>query len=73
MIDGLPIDSSKTVFLGIITDHELKFDDHVNYLSNKTSLELNALARIAPFMNFSKKLIIMKPFIESQFGYCHLI
>ena len=74
MIDGLPIDSSKTeVLLGITIDHELKFDDHVNYLCKKASLKLNALARIALFMNVSKKRIVMKSFIESQFGYCPLI
>ena len=56
MIDGLPIDSSKTeVLLGITIDHELKFDDDVNRLCKKASLKLNALARIASFMNFSKK------------------
>ena len=56
VIDGLPIDSSKTeVLLGITIDHELKFDDHVNYLCKKASLKLNALARIARFMNVSKK------------------
>ena len=56
VIDGLPIDSSKTeVLLGITIDHELKFDDHVNYSCKKASLKLNALARIAPFMNVSKK------------------
>ena len=71
MIDGLPIDSSKTeVLLGIPINHEFKFDDHVNRLCKKSSLKLNALARIASFMNVSKKLIIMKSFIESQFGYC---
>ena len=73
-IDGSPIDSSKTeVLLGITIDHELKFDDHVNYLCKKAGQKLNALARIAPFMNASKKRIIMKSFIESQFGYCPLI
>ena len=36
-------------------------------------LKLNALARFAPFMNVSKKRIIIKSFIESQFGYCPLI
>ena len=37
MIDGLPIDSSKTeVLLGITINHELKFDDHVNYLCKKS-------------------------------------
>ena len=44
MIDGFAIDSSKTeVLLGITIDHELKFDDHVNYLWKKVSLKLNAL------------------------------
>ena len=67
MIDGFPIDSSKTeVLLRITIDHELTFDDHVNYLCKKTSLKLNVVASIAPFiMNVSKKLIIMKSFIES--------
>ena len=66
IIDGLPIDSSHKF-------HKLKFDNHVNNLCKKESLKLNALARIAPFMNLSKKRIIMKSFIESQFGYCLLI
>ena len=74
VIDGFPIDSSKTeVRLGIAIDHELKFDDHVNYLCKKARLKLNARARIARFMNVSKKRIIKKSFIESQFGYCPLI
>ena len=73
LIDGLPIDFSKTeVLLGITIDHELKFDDHVNRLYKKASLKLNAFARIAPFMNVSKKRIIMKSFIESQFG-CFIV
>ena len=50
----------------------MKFDDHVNYLCKKASLKLNALARIARFMNVSNE-VIMKSFIESQFGYCPLI
>ena len=74
MNDCFPTNSSKTeVLLGITIDNELKFDDHVNHLCKKTSLKLNALARISPFMNVSKKQIIMKSFIESQFGYCPLI
>ena len=66
VIDGLPIVFSKAeVLLGITIDHELKIDDHVNRLCKKASLKLNALACIAPFMNVSKKRIIMKSFIES--------
>ena len=64
MVDGFPIDSSKTeVRLGITIGHELKFDDHVKYLSKKASQKLNALARITPFMNIRKKRITMKSFI----------
>ena len=74
VIDGLPIGFSKTeVLLEITIDDELKFDDHVNRLCKKASLKLSALARIAPFMNVNKKQIVMKSFIESQFGYCPLI
>ena len=37
MIDGLPIDASKTdVLLGITIAPELKFDEHVNYLCRKS-------------------------------------
>ena len=61
MID-LFIDSSKTeVLLGTTINHELKFDDHVNYLCKTASIKLNALAHIAPFMHVSKKQVIMKP------------
>ena len=74
VIDGLPIESSKTeVLLGITINHQLKFDDHVNRLCKKAGPKLNALACIEPFMNASKKRIIMKSFIELQFGYCPLI
>ena len=60
IIDGYPIDSNKTeVLLGITINHELKFDDHVNYLCKKASLKLNTVARTVPFMNVSKKRIMM--------------
>ena len=69
MIDVLMrIDSSKTeVLLGIINNRESKFDDHANYLSKKAGQKVNRLAHNLPFMNVSKKRIIMKSFIESQF------
>ena len=36
-------------------------------------MKLNALARIAGYMDFPKPRLIMKAFITSQFGYCPLI
>ena len=74
LIDGFSIDSSvKEVLLGTTINKELKFDDHVNNLCKKACQKLNAVVRIAPFMNIEKKRIIMKAFIESKFGYCPLI
>ena len=35
--------------------------------------KFNAFVHIAPFMNVSKKRIIMQSFIKSQFGYGPLI
>ena len=70
----LSIESNvKEVLLGIIIDRDLKFDDHVNNLCKKACQKLNALSRLAPFMNLDKRRIIMKAFIESQFGYCPLV
>ena len=58
------------MLLGITFDKDLKFDDHVNSLCKKTCQKLHALARLLPYMNVEKRRIIMKSFIETQFGYC---
>ena len=74
VIDGCSIESNiKKVLLGITIDKNLKLDDHVNNLCKKACRKLNALSRIAPYMNVSKRRIIMKAFIESHFRYCPLV
>ena len=45
----------------------------LNQLCKKAGQKLNAPVLIAGFLNFSKNRIIAKSFIESRFGYCHLI
>ena len=74
LIDGSSTESNtKEILLGITIDRDLKFDEHVNNLCKKAYQKLNALVRLAPFMNVDKKRMIMKTFIESQFGYCPLV
>ena len=74
VIDGSSIETNtKEVLLGITIDKDLKFDDHVNNLCKKACQKLNALTCLAPYMNVEKRRIIMKAFIESQFGYCPLV
>ena len=73
-IDGNVIDSEgNQVLLGKAIDSTLSFNKHINNLCKKASAKLNALARIAGYMDFPKRRFIMKAFITSQFGYCPLI
>ena len=66
-------ESSSVKLLGVTIDNKLNFDEHITKLCKKASQEIHALARISNFMSQEKLCIIMKAFIESQFGYCPLI
>ena len=59
--------------LGIKIDNSLSFTEHVTDLCSKASQKLHALSRLAGFMNTKQRRIIMKAFINSQFGYCPLV
>ena len=65
--------NTKEILLGIIIHRDLKFDEHVKNLCKKTYQKLNALVRLAPFMNVDKKKNDNETFIELQFGYCLLV
>ena len=51
----------------------ISVDDHVASLCKKASQKLNALTRVAQYMNLAQRRSIMKAFICSQFGYCPLV
>ena len=73
-VDGHNIKGNKTVkLLGIKIDNQLNFNDHVSSIYKKASLKLHVLARVSKFMSNEKLRVLMKAFIESQFGYCPLI
>ena len=59
--------------LGVKIDNKLTFDCHVSDMCKKSNREINALARIAPFININKRRIFMNSFFRSQFNYCPLI
>ena len=73
-IDEYYIESeSQQELLGVIIDSNLTFETHINNICKKASQKLNALARVSSYMNTHKRIILMKTFIISQFGYCPLI
>ena len=51
----------------------MNFNEHVSSLSRKAGNKLSVLARLSNFMSFKQRRILLKTFIESQFGYCPLI
>ena len=51
----------------------LNFDDHAISLCKKAGRRLAVLAKLSTFMSFKQKRMLMKTFVESQFGYFLLI
>ena len=73
-IGGEKIQNRKNEKLvGVTIDNKLSFTEHVHKICDKASQKLNALAQLSGFMNLEKRRLIMKAFINSQFGYCPLI
>ena len=65
--------SNSEKLLGVTIDSKLSFDDHITILCCKTSQKLHALSRVASYMSFDKKRILLKTCITSQFNYCPLV
>ena len=59
--------------LWVTFDNKLKFEKHINTISQKANRKLNALARITPYMELTKRRILINAFFDSQFNYCPLI
>ena len=65
--------SEQVKLLGITLDNDLTFNMHVSKLCKKASQKVHALSRVCHYMTISQRRIIVKAFIESQFGYCPLV
>ena len=51
--------------LGIIIDSKLSFDKHIKQICSRTSAKLKILPRIGPFMNITKRKILMNAFFNA--------
>ena len=59
--------------LGVNIDDKLTFEKHINTLCEKARRKVQALSRVANYIDFDKRRVLMKSFIQSQFNYCPLI
>ena len=65
-------ESNKQKLLGVAVDRNLNFDEYVFDLCKQAGRKLSVLARLSNYMSFEKRKILLKAFVESQFGYCPL-
>ena len=73
-IGDYTIDNSECKkLLGVKTDINLNFNDHISDLCKKASRKISALARVTPFMGLSKRKFLINAFFTSQFSHCPLI
>ena len=73
MIKHFRVVMSCEKLLRIKVDSRLNFNEHLDGIIKKASRLINALSRITPFMNISKRHIFMNSFFNWQFIYCHLV
>ena len=67
------LETEEERLLGILIDKDLKFDGHISNICKKVGNKISILAKLARYLESSKKCLLLKIFIESQFSYCPLI
>ena len=60
--------SKKQKLLDVEIDRTLSFDEYIASICRKAGKKKSVLARLSNFMCTNKKRVLMKAFIESQFG-----
>ena len=59
--------------LGVKFDSKLRFDQHITDLCRTASRKIHALARVTPFMNLSKRRLLLNSYFKTQFNNYPLI
>ena len=55
--------------LGVFSDYELTFSEHVNYICKRTSRQLNAIRRISKYLKRDCLMKLFHAFVSSNFNY----
>ena len=73
-ISNVSVVSSATVkLLGVHIDRKLSFDYHVSLICRRASHHLNAIARVAKYLDVSSRMKLYHAFIIADFQYCSAI
>ena len=66
-------ESNNQKLLGVHVDRKLFFDERVSNLCKKAGRKFSVLASLPSYMALTQRRVLMKSFIEAQFGYCPLV
>ena len=59
--------------LGVATDEDLNFNEHMKNVCKSASRKLNALSRVSSLLSYRQKKLVSNSFIGGQFNYWLLI
>ena len=65
--------SKRLKLLGIVFENKLKFDKHIEIISQKANRKLNVIARVTNYMELPKRCILMNTIFKVQFYYCPVV
>ena len=73
-IDSAAIKNSQSEkVLGVTIDSQLSFEKNIDNICGKAKAKLSPLYRVAPFLNFDQKKMVMNAFFKTQFNYWPLV
>ena len=73
-LDSIEIENSNCErLLGVKIDSKLDFKEHLDGIIKNARRKINALSRIAPYMNAEKRRLLLNSFFASQFNYCPFV
>ena len=64
---------SEVPLLGITLGNRLTFDIHIGNICKKAADQLNALKRLAYYLNYTQRKILAQSFITSNLNYCPVV
>ena len=74
IIDNKEIKTTNSIkLLGISTDNQLKFNEHISILCSKAAVQLHAYSRLQKYMGKAEKEAIINSFFLPNFNYCPLV
>ena len=59
--------------LGVIVDHKLNFQEHIDSICKKASQQVNAMRRMYKYLDQKSRNAIYNSFIKSNFNYCPIV